>query len=213
MAEARKDDKDRQADALSALAAGQHREEPPLSGSGIEGHAQVNPAAQLPRAGASVPRSPPQPASAPRGPAVSSPRPNAPAAAARPEQPVDSALAHQQEIAREAEAMAHIVEDDDTWNLPAPSADVLGQRRRPPIGRRRAPMSRTVGFKQTLIPILLTLGVLLPGLAAWSFALGEESPIATAPWIALTLMGIGLVMLALAAVTMVQVKHQLERAA
>jgi hypothetical protein len=204
MAQLPKDDKDRQADALSSLAAGHHREEPPLSGSGIEGHAQVNPVS---RPGASVPRSPPQP----RGQAPSASRATTPSTT-RPEQPVDPALAHAQEIAREAEAMANIVEDDDTWNLPAPSADVLGQRRRPPAARRRAPLSRTVGFKQTLIPILLTLGVLLPGLAGWSFALGEESPIATAPWIALTLLGIGVVMLGLAAITMVQVKHQLDRA-
>jgi hypothetical protein len=212
MSQAPKDDKDRAADALSALAAGQHADDAAISGSGMEGHAQVE-LRKHPRPGP-VPAQPPLPraqgAVGSRPPVAPKPRPSMPqgAQAAAPDA---ASLAHQQEVAREAEAMAHIVEDDDTLNMPAASPDLLAHRRPAPPPRKRVVLSRTVGFKQTLIPILLTLGVLLPGIAVWSFALGEESVIAGIPWVAFMLMGIGLVMLALAALTMVQVKHQLDQ--
>jgi hypothetical protein len=123
-----------------------------------------------------------------------------------------AAAAHEAEIAREAEAVAHVVEDDDTLNLPAPSPEMLAHRRPATAAPRRPALARTVGFKQTLIPILLTMGVLLPGLAIWSFAMGEESPISAAPSIALALIGTGVLMLVFAIITMVQVKHQLDAA-
>ena len=118
-------------------------------------------------------------------------------------------MAHEQEVARGADAMAHIVEDDDTINMPTPTAEMIGYRRPAPPPRQRVHLSRTVGFKQTIIPTLLTLGVLLPALAGWSFALGEESPLVDEPWIPLTVLGIGVLMLISAVVTMFQVRHQL----
>jgi hypothetical protein len=124
--------------------------------------------------------------------------------AAPPEAPVD----HDAEIAAEAEAVAHVVEDDDTLNLPAAPAESIGRVRRAPGGRREL-MSRTVGFKQTLIPILLTMGVMLPALGGYCLALGDESPLVNAVWIPWALVGIGAVMLVFAGLTMLQVKHQL----
>ena len=124
--------------------------------------------------------------------------------------PEEQAAAREAEVQAEAEAVAHVVEDDDTLNLPAPSAETLYHRRRAP-GAQRELISRTVGFKQTMIPILLTMGVLLAGIAGWSFSLGEESPIASALWIPIALLVIGVIMLILGAVTMLQVKAQLER--
>ena len=209
-----KNDKDKAADALTALAAGQHHEEPP-QGSGVEAHAHVDlgqagkpksgplPPPQSQAAGNVRPAAPPQPRAAPRVP---------PAPPVRPISPTGddpAALAHAQEVAREAEAVAHIVEDDDTLNMPAPTPDMIAYRRPAPPPRKRVHLSRTLGFKQTIIPVLLTMGVLLPAIAGWNFALGEESPIADAPWIPLTLLGIGLIMLVLGVITMFQVKHQL----
>jgi uncharacterized membrane protein (DUF485 family) len=124
----------------------------------------------------------------------------------------EQALAHEAEVAAEAEAVAHVVEDDDTLNMPAPSAESLAHR--PPRPRaQKELMSRTAGFKQTLIPILLTMGVLLPAIAGYSMFLGEESPMATATWIPMLLMGMGVVMLVFAVVTMLQVKNQLDKQA
>jgi len=116
------------------------------------------------------------------------------------------------EIEAEAAAVAHVIEDDDTLNMPAPSPDVLAHRPALPRPKREL-LSRTVGFKQTLIPILLTMGVLMIGIAAWSFALGEESPVAGDLVIQLSLLGIGVVMLGFGVLTMFQVRSQLNATA
>ncbi len=300
--------KDDLADALAALAAGEHHEEPPASGSGIDSQASdavhlggtptplpakpQRPGPPAPRAasgapqpvarsGAPVPRqaapptpaqstlrTPPAPASIPRpaaaqGPPASGLRPPAPSAKAPVRPPAAPAVAapmrpaspnskvrpatpkpgvparapapppppiappvqqfvapeppseeriidHEAEVEAEAQAIAHVVEDDDTLNMPAPSAEMLAHRPRPPRARGEL-LSRTVGFKQTLIPILLTMGVMLAGIAAWSFALGEESPVAAEGWITVAVLGIGAVMLVLAVITMLQVRSQLNR--
>jgi hypothetical protein len=119
---------------------------------------------------------------------------------------------HDAAVAAEAEAIAHVVEDDDTLNLPAPGPEAFAPRRAP-ARPRRTPMSRTVEFKQTLIPILLTQGLLLPGIAAYLLSLGEVSPLAGHSWIPLTLLGIGVALLLLAGLTMLQVRHQLASSA
>jgi len=122
----------------------------------------------------------------------------------------DPELTHEQEIAAEAEAIAHVIEDDDMLNLPAPPPETLGRHHRPapPRGPRNL-RSRSSSFKQTMIPSLLVLGVLLPALAGWHFILGDESPIAGNSWIALVLLSFGVVMLAFAILTMLQVRAQL----
>lgn len=129
---------------------------------------------------------------------------------AQPLTPEEQAAMHEAEVAAEAEAMTHIVEDDDTLNLPPPPPEALGPRR-PPRRPQRELASRTVSFKQTMIPILLTMGVLLSGIAGWSFVLGEESPVVDAPLIPICVMGLGVLMLAFAVVTMLQVRAQLNR--
>ena len=124
--------------------------------------------------------------------------------------PEERAIAHEAQVAAEAEAVAHIVEDDDTLNMPAPAPEALAHRPLPPRPRGEL-LSRTVAFKQTLIPVLLTMGVLLSAIATWSFMLGEESPLASSAWITISLFVIGVVMLLFAVLTMFQVRHQLAR--
>jgi hypothetical protein len=126
--------------------------------------------------------------------------------------PEEQFIAHEAEVEAEAQAIARVVEDDDTLNLPAPSPEMLAHRPLPPRAKGEL-ISRTVGFKQTLIPILLTMGVLMAGIAAWSFALGDESPVAAAAWIPMAVLGIAAVMLILAVITMLQVRSQLSKAA
>lgn len=126
--------------------------------------------------------------------------------------PEEQFVSHEAEVEAEAQAIAHVVEDDDTLNLPAPSPEMLAHRPLPSRAKKEL-ISRTVGFKQTLIPILLTMGVMMAGIAAWSFALGEESPVAAAAWIPMAVLGIGAVMLVLAVITMLQVRSQLNKTA
>jgi len=111
----------------------------------------------------------------------------------------------------EADAVAHVVEDDDTLNLP--SEEMLSTPRKALPRPQHEPMLRTLAFKQTMIPILLTMGVLLSGIAVWVFTLGEESPVAGAAWIPAAVLGIGAVMLIFAVVVMLQVRGQLAASA
>lgn len=120
--------------------------------------------------------------------------------------------AHELEVAAEADAIAHVVEDDDTLNMPTPGPEAFAPRR-PVVRPKRELVSRTVGFKQTLIPILLSQGVLFPLIATYLLVLGEESPLAGHAWIPLSLLGIGLVLLLFAVVTMLQVRNQLAQMA
>jgi hypothetical protein len=74
-------------------------------------------------------------------------------------------------------------------------------------------ISRTVGFKQTIIPVLLSQGVLLSVIAIYLLAAGEDSPLAGNMWIPFSLLGIGLVLLLLWVITGLQVRAQLAKAA
>lgn len=178
------------------------------------------PAAPRPAAGipAQTPAAAPRPPVAPPPPAVEEvPLEEAPVeevlaqefVAAEPphaETPVD----HDAEIAAEADAVAHVVEDDDTLNVPAPSEDVLLHRTpRAPRAPRKL-LSRSLFFKQTMIPILLTVGVILAGLGGWLMSMGEDSPLVNAVWIPIALLAFGGLMLIFAVVTMLQVKNQLD---
>jgi hypothetical protein len=152
--------------------------------------------AQATRAAASAPAPPPPPT-----PPVE--------AASSPAEP--QAVDHEAELAAEAEAVAHVVEDDDTLNLPAASPESILHPKRP--RPKREPMIKTVEFKQTLIPVLLTMGVLLPALGGYGLVLGDASPIADQKWVGVAVIAIGGVMLAFAVLTMLQVKYQLDQRA
>jgi len=123
--------------------------------------------------------------------------------------PAEQAAAHEAEVLAEAEAVGHVVEDDDTLNLPAPPPEALAHRRAPRVQRELA--SRRVGFKQTMIPILLTMGVLFTGIAVWSFSMGEESPVFEEPKIPISVLVVGVLMLGFGIFTMLQVRAQLAR--
>jgi hypothetical protein len=167
------------------------------------------------------PTTPPPPRSVPAAPPEpSAPPPPAPPPPAEPFVVYDDVAPsghhlsdHDRDVAAEADAIAHVIEDDnDTLNVPAPPPEAFAPR--PPRPRpQRELVSRTVGFKQTLIPILLTQGVLLPGIGAYLFSLGDESPLVGHIWIPLSLLVIGFILLLFAALTMLQVKDQLAREA
>jgi hypothetical protein len=71
-------------------------------------------------------------------------------------------------------------------------------------------MYRRLTFRQTIIPPMLTLGVLLPIFGILPLVSSEESPwAAISRWIAFTSLAFGVVMLVLAISNMVLVKRQL----
>jgi len=73
------------------------------------------------------------------------------------------------------------------------------------------PFHQSVEYKRTLIPILLTCGVLLPALSLLP-AIAPKSLMGGMPSsIIITGIVAGVVLLALAALNMAQVKHQLEK--
>jgi hypothetical protein len=77
--------------------------------------------------------------------------------------------------------------------------------------RTGVPFHQSIEYKRTLIPILLTCGVLLPALSLLP-AIAPESLMGGMPRsIIITGIVAGLVLLALAALNMAQVKHQLEK--
>ena len=73
-----------------------------------------------------------------------------------------------------------------------------------------AKASDTLKLRRTFIPIVLTLGVCLPLLAAWWFDLDNDSPLKE-PGLKLpiTLLAVGIVMLGLAVLNMVSVRNEL----
>jgi hypothetical protein len=80
-----------------------------------------------------------------------------------------------------------------------------------PMAQNRAspPAKRSIFVRQTVIPPLLTLGVLMPTAGAASLAMGEESPLAEHPLIAVLLILMGLLILGAAILNMLHVKRLL----
>lgn len=220
-------DHDDLAAALEGLHSGEHPSEAP-AGSGQDDHVQglgtptqAQPQALRPAMPSPTPRPVARPTvrSAPMpAPADAPPEPPPAPRPARPMEPpvpvasADEAarLAHEREVQQQAAALQGQLSDDDAVAAPAVSLDYLARH---PHGRavRREPYFQSIGFKQTVIPVLLTLGVALPVVGLLKFAADEYSVIAQLPvWVPLVLIAAGLVLLGLAALNMMQVKHQLD---
>jgi hypothetical protein len=145
----------------------------------------------------------PHPAARPQRPAVPTVRPLAPPSPAgptltEPALPVDDPA---------------VVDDDDAVIVPAPDASVFIPRKKPATSaeaRARVARKKQLEFRQTLIPILLTTGVLAIAFGVAPFALGPDSIAAHLPrWVTPTLIAIGAVQLALAGANMASVRSML----
>jgi hypothetical protein len=158
---------------------------------------------QVPRSIAPQRPSVPKP-NRPTEPSIS--QPPAPPRAATPTAPV--AQSGSEDI---SSSLANVIDDGDAVIVPAPTPDVLAHR---PAPKRikRDPIYTKLSFRQTLIPILLTMGVALPGCAVWWLFLDPDSPLKSATvWFPITLAVIGLVLLALGVMNMLFVKHYLQQ--
>lgn len=70
-------------------------------------------------------------------------------------------------------------------------------------------MQQNINFKRTIIPPMLTCGCLLPVFGLWILVGGEEMPLSGQNLFALTLLVMGLIVLAGGIFTMMQVRHML----
>jgi hypothetical protein len=96
--------------------------------------------------------------------------------------------------------------DDDTVPVPAPDVTQFA----PPPTSHRAAVYQTLEFSRTLIPVLLTCGVLLVALASARHLVGQYSPLTDLPpWLAPLLFLTGLVLLVLAVLNMLSVKRRI----
>jgi hypothetical protein len=91
--------------------------------------------------------------------------------------------------------------DDQTTQTPA------GQFI-PPIRQNRPPLYQTMKFRQTIIPVLLTCSLLTLLASSLKFAAGPDSIFSDLPlWLPITLAVAGAVLLMLAVLNMLAVKH------
>lgn len=99
-----------------------------------------------------------------------------------------------------------IVDEDDATLVPAASDEYLA---RPAAPRPAAPRAdRALERRRTLIPILLTLGVLLPLLGIMRWIVDAASPLGSMPgWLAGLLIGGGVALLGLAGLNMALVQR------
>jgi hypothetical protein len=235
MAQQKDDNKDL-ADALAALAAGDHVEPEAGEGHGSEHIEAVTPSVPPPPAPTARPATPPtapspspvararpqtpqvpipqgRPASPARPPQPGSPlipsrsaRPVSPSGVAPPLPPAPaSAPAGDSEIIDD-----EVRPEDDAMLAPAPDPSMLAH----PLPYRPSPIRRglSIDAKRTLIPVLLTTGLLLLLFGALRFVMGPDSPYAKMPnWLTALVAVAGLVMLAGAVFTMFLVQHELER--
>ena len=99
-------------------------------------------------------------------------------------------------------------DDSNISGAPAPDASVFAPRR----STRDLIAERRIHNRRTLIPILLTCGVLMPAVGSLKWLRGPESPFATWPtWAPLVLVGCGVLLLLLAVANMVQVREMMRR--
>ncbi len=134
--------------------------------------------------------------------------------AIQPSQSVDGDADGGQSTGISAQAeQTEIIDDDDMMSIPAPEASVFQPKTKNVAEMRaRAAAARNLEMRRTLIPILLTCGVMLAAFALLKFVSGADSMLSTAvpPWMPPVLGGFAVVFLALAVVIMLSVKQQLE---
>ena len=125
-------------------------------------------------------------------------------------------------MAAHYEPLSEVVDDDDAVIAPAPDRDVFMPHAQaagaapatpagPPVG---AGLAKRLAFRRTVIPILLTCGVLLIGIGILRWIGGEESIFndMTIP-VSAGLCGTGTFLLLVAFLNMLQVKAELDAAA
>lgn len=136
----------------------------------------------------------------------------------RPEGPPSTAWSEDEAalVQSHYEPTSEIIDDDDAVVVPAPEPEVFAPPPPAPAPAKPQAIGNTRGlaWRRTVIPILLTCGVLLIGIGALRWVGGADSIFAdmSIP-LSATLCGCGLFLLLVAVLNMLQVKAELAAAA
>jgi hypothetical protein len=153
------------------------------------------------------------PAPRPQRPTTPSTRPSAPGSPnlTSPEPPpVDNGISTVTPLSSEEQPV--VIDDDDAVIVPAPDASVFAPKpiHHRHIGLTHGTVYQTVEFRRTIIPILLTCGVLMIAFGLLKPLLGQDSPLADLPgWLPIVLFAAGALLLGLAVLNMLSVRQQL----
>jgi hypothetical protein len=130
-------------------------------------------------------------------------RPSAPTA--RPAQPTVPAQAPEPDVA---------IEDDTALDATtAPALDYRGPTVRP-TRRKKTPFFKTLGFRQTMIPVLLSTGLMMIVLGVAHWVVDEEAQLALVPAAAsATLTAVGALLILLGVANMLFVRNELAQGA
>lgn len=140
-------------------------------------------------------------------------RVRASAPTARPIAPATPAPPEPVEVASDSPFDHAPPDDDDAVIVPAPDQSVFAPRPKaaPAVRKARTPIYQTLEFRQTVIPIMLTSGVLAIVLGAIRFGLSDDSIFsAVHSSVAIVLIVLGFMLLGAAALNIMQVKQMLE---
>jgi len=119
--------------------------------------------------------------------------------------------ADEQQVASGLESV--IADDADEVNVPPPPMEYLGHTHHvaPPSASPMMPRYQSLGYKRTLIPILLTTGLCMAVLGACRFILPPDTGLGNLPmYIPYVLFGFSVISLVFGVLTMFQVKHALD---
>jgi hypothetical protein len=112
------------------------------------------------------------------------------------------------EVAASAEGLNQMVPPPPVQE--GPVEDEATARKRARRARAATVLARSINFKRTLVPVLLTTSVMMLITAATRFLAGEDSSFRIMPWwFTLTFLGFSVLMLLMGAFTMMQLKSQL----
>jgi hypothetical protein len=132
-----------------------------------------------------------------------------PAASATAAAPIDAEA--QQKL--QAEAMTHVVEGDDSVNIPAAPMEFLGHARTIPQHASVHMMKpESLEGRRTAIPILLVTGLMFGVGGTLKFFVGEESPVADFPmWMPIVMFVLAGILLVLGVLNMIRVGSELAK--
>ena len=146
----------------------------------------------------------------PAKPRAKSGSPARPAATQRPAVPPPIAVP--QAPVQEAEPEDQfVVEAEDSVIMPEMPVEALGHPVHH-VARERNRYLRSIGVRRTIIPVLLTLGVMLLAASTVRYFVSEDAPLsALPPWASIVGYVIGAMLLMVAALNILQVRSELAR--